>query len=62
MGAGKTRAGIARLEVAARLHISSLTSRKVGDKLKLAADAGAKWGLTKPEVDFTWLAGVAFRF
>lgn len=25
-------------------------------------DFGAKWGLTKPEVDFTWLAGVAFRF
>ncbi len=25
-------------------------------------DFGAKWGLTKPEVDFTWLAGMAFRF
>lgn len=25
-------------------------------------DFGAKWGLTKPEVDFTWLAGVVFRF
>lgn len=28
----------------------------------LDLDVGAKWGLTKPEVDFTWLAGVAFRF
>ncbi len=28
----------------------------------LDLDFGAKWGLTKPEVDFTWLAGVAFRF
>ncbi|MBI3570764.1 MAG: transporter [Gammaproteobacteria bacterium] len=25
-------------------------------------DFGAKWGLTKPEVDFTWLAGMTFRF
>ena len=25
-------------------------------------DFGAKWGLTKPEIDFTWLAGMAFRF
>lgn len=25
-------------------------------------DVGAKWGLTKPEVDFTWLAGVSLRF
>ena len=25
-------------------------------------DFGAKWGLTKPEADFTWLAGVTFRF
>lgn len=25
-------------------------------------DFGAKWGLTKPETDFTWLAGVTFRF
>ena len=28
----------------------------------LDLDFGAKWGLTKPEVDSTWLAGVAFRF
>ena len=25
-------------------------------------DFGAKWGLTPPEADFTWLAGVTFRF
>lgn len=25
-------------------------------------DFGAKWGLTKPEIDLTWLAGAAFRF
>lgn len=25
-------------------------------------DVGAKWGLTPPETDFTWLAGVTFRF
>lgn len=24
-------------------------------------DFGAKWGLTKPEIDFTWLAGMVFR-
>lgn len=28
----------------------------------LDLDVGAKWGLTKPEVDFTWLAGVVLRF
>lgn len=28
----------------------------------LDLDFGAKWGLTPPETDFTWLAGVAFRF
>lgn len=28
----------------------------------LDLDVGAKWGLTKPEVDVTWLAGVTFRF
>ncbi len=28
----------------------------------LDLDVGAKWGLTPPETDFTWLAGVTFRF
>ena len=28
----------------------------------LDLDFGAKWGLTPPEADFTWLAGVTFRF
>lgn len=28
----------------------------------LDLDFGAKWGLTPPETDFTWLGGVAFRF
>ncbi len=28
----------------------------------LDVDFGAKWGLTPPETDFTWLAGVTFRF
>ncbi len=28
----------------------------------LDVDLGAKWGLTPPETDFTWLGGVTFRF
>ncbi len=28
----------------------------------LDLDFGAKWGLTPPESDFTWLGGVTFRF
>ena len=28
----------------------------------LDIDFGAKWSLTPPEVDFTWLGGIAFRF
>lgn len=28
----------------------------------LDLDFGTKWGLAKPEVDFTWLAGMTFRF
>ncbi len=28
----------------------------------LDLDFGAKWGLTPPETDFTWLGGITFRF
>lgn len=28
----------------------------------LDLDVGAKWGLSRPEIDFTWLAGLAVRF